>query len=54
MGVPQARWMVVAKSHLEMDDNWGYPVTTQEPNVFFFFFIGRDSGLRLVMIIPKI
>ena len=25
MGVPQARWMVCGKSHLEMDDDWGYP-----------------------------
>ena len=26
MGVPQARWLVdKGKSHLEMDDDWGYP-----------------------------
>jgi len=26
MGVPQNGWFISGKFHLEMDENWGYPI----------------------------
>ena len=55
MGVPLYRWVVYnGKSHLEMDDNWGYPhfsmppYVTFNPRVFHFELGHAWGGLRAV------
>ena len=33
MGVPQKGWFIMEKSHLEMDDDWGYPYDSGNPHM---------------------
>ena len=46
MEVPPNGWLIKGKSHLEMDDDWGYPYDSGNPPLCFPYFSHKDLMLQ--------
>ena len=47
-GTPTAGWFIMGESHLEMDDDWGYPCPRKPPQTIIEQTTYQNSFLQAV------